>query len=94
MALQKYLVRARRRLQSEVTTRITKAIEEESPTDALIEFCNLLGISPQMLDNPDRMGGECWDVFICTVSDRIYADARQRYNRDPVRRDFRAGCRE
>lgn len=59
--------------------------------DALVEFCNILGVSLRMLDHPEMMGTDGWDVYVHNVGQDEFLAAVQMYNLDPAPHDFRAG---
>lgn len=91
MRMVPYVVYARRILPNGTMTQLTKAIREESPSDALIEFCNILGLPTNVLDQPRGLGTGDWDIVLCSVSAAKFAAIVEQFNKDPIRRDFRAG---
>lgn len=83
MKLATYVVYAQRELPGGLITRVTKAIEEEMPVDAMVEFCNIIGVSPQLLDRPELMGTKGWNVVIVHVTRSKFRTAVSMFNRDP-----------
>lgn len=94
MKLGKFLVCARRTLKNGTVTTVTKAIEEETAGAAMLEFCNILGISPDTLNHPDRMGSGRWEIFFWNVCAKSFYRSVAQFNCDPVRCDFKAGLRD
>jgi len=92
MKLTRYLVSAHRELPGGLVTNVTKAIQEETESDALIEFCNILGISAAtVMNHPERMGTGYWCVTVRRATRSRFLAAVKTYNLPPVRSDFRAG---